>query len=265
MKKKGAASGLSHRVPSSLQSQWFICGSIPHTPFRSRELIKALENTTIGIAICDRNLRFAVVNRNLAKMNNIPPEEHLGKTIHEVVGSLAPTVGTRIEYVFRTGQPLNNAELVGRIGARPDSVHWLETYFPIFDDRGQVRQVGAFVMELPERHPHSGPKRVLFGFPMPTDQHISLAGNAVEHATSSKPLRASNADHSQIRSLSAREMEVLLLLANGASVKEASSNLAISPKTVETYKTRLMLKLNATSLAHLIHYAIRHHLIDVQD
>src|SRR5882762_3532816 len=116
--RNAVGSGLSHRGLSSPQSQWFIDGSFPSAHFPTRQLIEALENTPIGIAICDRNLRFVAVNRNLAKMNDIPPDEHLGKTIHEVVGSLAPTVETRVECVFRTGQPLHNAQLVGRMGAR---------------------------------------------------------------------------------------------------------------------------------------------------
>jgi len=262
--RNAVGSTLSHRGLSSPQSQWFTCGSLPSAHFPTKQLIEALENTPIGIAICDRNLRFAAVNRNLAKMNNIPPDEHLGKTIKEVVGSLAPTVETRIEHVFRSGRPLNNAHLVGRLGARTDFGHWLENYFPILNRSGQVTQVGVFIMELPARRPDSDPKRVLSGSPMLTGQHVSLPGSAVEHVTLSKASCVSNTDQHQLRPLTVREMDVLRLLASGESVKEASTSLAISPKTVETYRTRLMLKLHVASLAHLIHYAIRHHLIELQ-
>ncbi len=64
--------------------------------------------------------------------------------------------------------------------------------------------------------------------------------------------------------LSSREEQVLRLLAEGKSNKEISPILAISVKTVETYRSRLMLKLRAPSLIHLVHYAIRHNLVDLQ-
>ncbi len=63
--------------------------------------------------------------------------------------------------------------------------------------------------------------------------------------------------------LSPREREVLALLATGRSNKEISSILAISVKTVESHRARVMLKLRAPSLVHLVHYAIRHRIVEL--
>ena len=57
--------------------------------------------------------------------------------------------------------------------------------------------------------------------------------------------------------LSTREREVLQLIASGHSSKEIARTLDISPKTVETYRNRLMAKLNLHSVAELVRYAIR--------
>jgi len=57
--------------------------------------------------------------------------------------------------------------------------------------------------------------------------------------------------------LSARELEVLSLLAEGKSNKEVASDLAISEKTVATYRSRVKRKLGLKSLVELVHYAIR--------
>lgn len=56
--------------------------------------------------------------------------------------------------------------------------------------------------------------------------------------------------------LSDREREVLKLLALGHTAAQASDKLALSPKTVETYRTRIMQKLNLTSRVDLVQYAL---------
>jgi DNA-binding CsgD family transcriptional regulator len=61
--------------------------------------------------------------------------------------------------------------------------------------------------------------------------------------------------------LTGREEEVVRLIAEGKSNKEISSVLAISVRTVETYRSRLMLKLHTTSIAHLVQYAVRNRIV----
>lgn len=57
--------------------------------------------------------------------------------------------------------------------------------------------------------------------------------------------------------LSAREQEVLRLIAWGHTNKEIASLLHLSVKTVESHKTRLMEKLNIQSRADIVRYALR--------
>jgi DNA-binding NarL/FixJ family response regulator len=64
--------------------------------------------------------------------------------------------------------------------------------------------------------------------------------------------------------LSGRELEILRLLVEGNCNKEVASTLGISLKTVETYRWRIKQKTNAHSLVHLVHYAIRHHIIELR-
>jgi DNA-binding NarL/FixJ family response regulator len=58
--------------------------------------------------------------------------------------------------------------------------------------------------------------------------------------------------------LSDREHEIFRLLVAGKSVNEIATQLAISNKTVSTHKMRLMEKLNLSSMADLIRYAMQH-------
>lgn len=57
--------------------------------------------------------------------------------------------------------------------------------------------------------------------------------------------------------LSSRERQVLQLLAEGHSVAEIASTLSLSPKTVETYRARMMEKLGIYELAGLVRFAIQ--------
>lgn len=62
--------------------------------------------------------------------------------------------------------------------------------------------------------------------------------------------------------LSDRELEVLRLLSSGRSMKEIATVLNISRKSVSTYRTRVLTKLNLKTTAELIRYAIKHRLVD---
>ncbi len=62
--------------------------------------------------------------------------------------------------------------------------------------------------------------------------------------------------------LSSREREVLVMTAQGYSSREIGEKLFISPKTVDTYRQRLMEKLALDSRAELVRYALQHNLLD---
>jgi DNA-binding NarL/FixJ family response regulator len=59
-------------------------------------------------------------------------------------------------------------------------------------------------------------------------------------------------------SLSDREFQVLQLLGQGRSVKEIGAALDLSPKTISTYRERILEKLALKTTADLIRYAVQH-------
>jgi DNA-binding NarL/FixJ family response regulator len=63
---------------------------------------------------------------------------------------------------------------------------------------------------------------------------------------------------SPIESLSRREREVLQLVAEGQSSTKIASLIRISPKSVDTYRCRLMQKLGLHGLSDIVKFAIRH-------
>ena len=66
-----------------------------------------------------------------------------------------------------------------------------------------------------------------------------------------------------LRALTEREREVLILLARGSSTKEIAASLDIGVRTVETHRANLMRKLGVRSVALLTQVAIREGIIDL--
>jgi DNA-binding NarL/FixJ family response regulator len=69
---------------------------------------------------------------------------------------------------------------------------------------------------------------------------------------------AANVERSPLESLSKREREILQLVVEGKSNADIATLLSLSPKTTETYKSRLMYKLGLGDVPSLVKFAIRH-------
>ena len=70
------------------------------------------------------------------------------------------------------------------------------------------------------------------------------------------------AEKPSYETLSDREFQVLTRLGNGKSTSQIAEELKISPKTVSTYRSRILEKLNLNSTADIIRYVIEYHLGD---
>ncbi|MBE7474156.1 MAG: DNA-binding response regulator [Anaerolineae bacterium] len=69
-------------------------------------------------------------------------------------------------------------------------------------------------------------------------------------------------DRPRHETLSDREFQVMQLMARGKTLAEIAEELSLSAKTVSTYRTRLMEKLNLKTNADLMRYALDHGLIE---
>jgi DNA-binding NarL/FixJ family response regulator len=84
----------------------------------------------------------------------------------------------------------------------------------------------------------------------------SMAEQIADH------LAAGDASRLPHETLSTREYEVLLLIASGMPLSQIAGKLALSVKTVSTYRTRILEKMGLHSNADLIRYVVRHGLGD---
>jgi two-component system, NarL family, invasion response regulator UvrY len=64
------------------------------------------------------------------------------------------------------------------------------------------------------------------------------------------------------RRLSDREFHVMQMIVSGKLIKQIASELNLSPKTISTYRSRILQKINVENNAELIQYALKHRLFE---
>jgi two-component system invasion response regulator UvrY len=68
-----------------------------------------------------------------------------------------------------------------------------------------------------------------------------------------------------VEALSPRERQIVMQVVRGRSSAAIAEELHLSPKTVETYRSRLMAKIGVADTPALVRWAIRHRLVDVDE
>jgi PAS domain S-box-containing protein len=111
-----------------------------------------LASAPVGLAFVDRDFRYVRINETLAALNGARPEEHLGRTVREMVPTLADFIEPLYHRVLETGEPILDVEMSGTRPGRPDSEGtWVASYYPVKGADGQVIGVGAAVVDITER------------------------------------------------------------------------------------------------------------------
>lgn len=129
---------------------------------RLAELTSLYESAPIGLAFFSRDYRYLRINSELAEINGVPADRHLGRTIRDVLPGNAPAVEPVIDQVFATGVAVRDLEVTGETPRRPGVVrHWLTGFYPILDEAGDVQAVGIWVVEISERKAAEERERLL--------------------------------------------------------------------------------------------------------
>lgn len=96
--------------------------------------------------------------------------------------------------------------------------------------------------------------------------HSALGGERYLSPALSHAVLASLREPGEVpHPLTPRQSEVLRQLALGRSTKEIAFDLELSAKTVETHRAQLMQRLNIHELAGLVVYALRHHIVEMEE
>jgi PAS domain S-box-containing protein len=115
--------------------------------------IEAIYTTApVGLCFVDTNLRFVRINQRLAEINGTPVNEHIGRTIREVLPELADRLELLYQRAIESGEPILNLEVKGTNRAQPGVERtWLVSYYPLKGDSGQVLGVNTMVQEITDR------------------------------------------------------------------------------------------------------------------
>ncbi|MEW6689033.1 MAG: PAS domain S-box protein [Pseudomonadota bacterium] len=172
--------------------------------------------------IKDSRLRYVWTSASYARVHGKPPSEVLGRDTFEVwPEALARRFQRDDEKALRAHGPvqsINSAPYASGAMAR-----WLVVRFPLPDETGALG-VAAIGFDVTSR---------------------------IGTATGEEP------PEKALDRLSGRERQVLRLVVDGLTSAEVGARLGLSPKSVDTYRSRLMAKLGIEDLPTLVKFAIR--------
>ncbi len=116
---------------------------------RASEAERLYAIAPVGLCYFDAHLRFCYINAWLARMNGLPVEAHLGKTIDEVLKDVAAGVVPQLRHVLQTGEPIIEGEVEAETPAHPgESRHYMHNYYPDKRKDGTVMGVSCVVRDI---------------------------------------------------------------------------------------------------------------------
>jgi formate hydrogenlyase transcriptional activator len=125
---------------------------VPESLREWEELLRAHSRASkVGLCILDNNFRYVGINNTMAEMNGVPAQEHLGKSVREILGDFAELVEPHFASVVNTGQAVLNREISAMLPTRTEPGHWIEHYVPVKDATGRVAQIGVVAVEITEQ------------------------------------------------------------------------------------------------------------------
>ncbi|MFE5260613.1 SpoIIE family protein phosphatase [Streptomyces coelicoflavus] len=115
---------------------------------------RVIMQSPIGLAVLDTELRYVSVNPALEQLNGIPAEEHIGRTIRELLPQVdAGPLEAAAREVLETGRPVVDRPATGRTPADPDEEHaWSVSLYRLEDALGAVLGVAVSIVDVTEQY-----------------------------------------------------------------------------------------------------------------
>ncbi|MEU9350426.1 SpoIIE family protein phosphatase [Streptomyces griseoloalbus] len=115
---------------------------------------RIVAQSPIGLAVLDADLRYVSVNPALEQINGIPAEDHLGRTIREVLPLVdADVIEDAARQVLDTGRPTVDRSMTGRTPADPDEDRaWSVSLYRLENALGTVLGVAVSVVDVTEQY-----------------------------------------------------------------------------------------------------------------
>ncbi len=118
---------------------------------QAAEIETIYASAPVGLCVIDRDLRYRRINERLAAINGVSAAAHIGKTIREIVPSLADVVERVAARVLETGEPVLEMEISGETPSQPGERNWIEHWLPLHNAYGEIAGINIAVEEITER------------------------------------------------------------------------------------------------------------------
>jgi PAS domain S-box-containing protein len=116
---------------------------------RLAQLQAVYDGAPVGLAFLDCNLRHLSVNRRLADMNGFSMEEHLGKTVAEIIPEVFPYIEPFIRRALK-GEAIPGVEITRPANGANGEKTILQSYEPARDEAGEVVGVSVALVDVTE-------------------------------------------------------------------------------------------------------------------
>jgi PAS domain S-box-containing protein len=206
---------------------------------RSESDLKVLiEHTPDNIVRFDRDLRFSYVNPALERMMGLPASQIVGQTLGKI-GEFDEQTATwerKLRRVFRSGE---EDELEARYGDR-----WFQVLLcPEFGPDGEVSAVLGVGRDITSNKQREAERSQLYQALLERDTRLHDLLERVllnQQSTARRPKLEGFADQ-----FTARERQILRLLARGLTNRQISAEVNLRPSTVKNHIAALLPRLNA--------------------
>jgi PAS domain S-box-containing protein len=133
----------SNRIPGRLS-----VSSLESPPGQRLAQLQAVcDGAPVGLAFIDREMRYLNLNRHLANMNGRPMEDHLGRTVAEVIPELFPSIEPYLRRAL-AGEAVTGVELVLPADSSNPARTIMLSYEPALDEAGEVVGISVVFVDL---------------------------------------------------------------------------------------------------------------------
>ena len=117
-----------------------------------REIEAYYDTAPIGLAVLSEDLRYIRVNKWLARLNRLAPEQHIGHTIREIVPFMADQAYEIWNKIKKTGEPILDVEFSSEAAeSSPSEVRTFRmSWYPVKNEGGLVSGFNIVVNEITE-------------------------------------------------------------------------------------------------------------------
>lgn len=105
----------------------------------------------VGLCVFDNNKRWTRINKIMAASFGQEPSENIGKSVRDVLPSLANSLEGALDRVIDTKQPVLNIEFSGESPKVPGTVRtWTGSFYPLFNGQEKVQGISVVTEDITE-------------------------------------------------------------------------------------------------------------------